>query len=116
MEDSLYVDRDVYRTPDGTYTCQPPTGMGMVLAVPAGATVRPHQRDLDYQKLRKALGPAGAEGRDEAGDGLEVSKGAAKLAAEHGIDLAAITDRGTDGKISVPDVRRYLKQRAADKT
>ena len=41
--------------------------------------------------------------------GRVVSAGAQKLAAQHGIDLADIADTGTDGRITVPDVRRYLK-------
>ena len=41
---------------------------------------------------------------------LEVTVRAAELAAEHGIDLAEIADLGTDGKVTVPDVRRHLKR------
>lgn len=45
--------------------------------------------------------------------GVEASKGAVELAAEHGIDLAAVEGSGENGKINKPDVQKVVEARAA---
>ena len=53
--DPIEVDRDVYISPQGAYTCEAPTGMGYTLAVPAGKTIEPEKLGLDRGKLDAAL-------------------------------------------------------------
>jgi pyruvate/2-oxoglutarate dehydrogenase complex dihydrolipoamide acyltransferase (E2) component len=52
--------------------------------------------------------PGGPPESQQAGENFDATKGAIELAEEKGVDLAAVTGTGDDGRITKPDVEAYL--------
>ena len=61
-----------------------------------------------------APAPAGSPGGSGAGDPPPPSAtdAAIKLAEENGVDLAQVTGTGADGRITQPDVQKFIDERA----
>jgi 2-oxoglutarate dehydrogenase E2 component (dihydrolipoamide succinyltransferase) len=72
----------------------------------AGATA-------ETQEDTPAATPSAAIPRERAPGAPPISPVVARMAAEHSLDLAAITGTGAGGRVSKKDVERYLAERAA---
>ena len=57
----VFIDREVYISPQGSYTCEAPMGMGYQVAAPAGKSVEPEKLGLDRRKLIAALAGGAAK-------------------------------------------------------
>ncbi|HEX5592030.1 MAG TPA: E3 binding domain-containing protein [Solirubrobacterales bacterium] len=68
----------------------------------------PFVPDHDFEQATAAPGERRRPARQKSPQPQEPSEAAARLAEEHGIDLATVTGSGKDGRIIEPDVQALV--------